>query len=116
MGEPTLAAFRDRYWDDNAVLAARDRIRIIPDGDGEKHQVTVIVFTNDGRVLTASAGIVHGSAGDPMTEEEEVSAKYFDACAHGGVPHHVGEQLRGAVLSLDEGGSGFWAAWQAVGA
>ena len=112
-GAPTLAAFRDAYWKDEQVLSARQRVEIIPDGTGEKHEVTVKVFTIDGRQFSRSDFVVHGSAGDPMTREE-VSAKYFDSCTYGKIPTDAVRTLHDAVLSLDSSTDTFWKAWEGV--
>lgn len=112
-GQPSLRAFRDAYWNDPDVLAARDRIKIIQDGRGEKHQVTITVFTSDGRQLSKSEWVVHGSAGDPMTQQE-ISDKYFDACSFSKIPPDAVRALHDSVLALDAGGEEFWTAFRGI--
>jgi 2-methylcitrate dehydratase PrpD len=112
-GAPTIAAFRDGWWDDPLVLAARDRIELIQDGVGDKNQVTVTVFTHDGRELSRSEWVVHGSAGDPMTRDE-VSAKYLDSCSYGVLDDDVVRGLHDATLAMEDSGKEFWRAWEAV--
>lgn len=107
-GAPTLAAYRDAYWDDPEVLEARERIQLIQDVPGDdKHNLVLTVITRDGRQFSKPKPIVHGSAEDPM-ERDEVAAKYVDSCSYSDrVPQDATKALHESVFRLETAGSEF---------
>jgi 2-methylcitrate dehydratase PrpD len=119
-GGPTLAAFAGRYWENEQVLAARERVSIIPDGDGDKNYVVLVVTTTDGRQFTRDEFVMHGSGGDPMSWGE-ISAKYQDSSDYGKVAPEATSALHDAIRGMGSApdaraaGERFWRAWAGTG-
>jgi 2-methylcitrate dehydratase PrpD len=105
-GKIGLAQTTDEAVQNAAVQALIPKVQVEPDEsiDVSKARVNISVHLKDGRTLQNTYYPAKGAADNPMNLEE-LSLKFNECLAWGGVPHQQIAQARTILLNLEEASS-----------